>query len=187
MAANPAALQCSWVVYLLLSHCAKRTYVGATTDAARRLRQHNGLLAGGARATRALPPPLAAVGSTEPPPPKWSLACVVDGFSDKREALRFEWRWKHAKRRPRGSPGPPAAQEEDLIAAASSFDAPAAVRSITRLKARHRSLLLALQHEEQWKTSLRVSWLFTSRAETSTSLTEAAASCSAAAAAAANM
>ncbi|MBK9031978.1 MAG: GIY-YIG nuclease family protein [Myxococcales bacterium] len=41
-----------WFVYVLVSGRG-RTYVGITTDVGRRLRQHNGELAGGARATRA--------------------------------------------------------------------------------------------------------------------------------------
>jgi len=41
-----------WFVYVLVS-AAGRTYVGVATDVARRLRQHNGELVGGARATRA--------------------------------------------------------------------------------------------------------------------------------------
>lgn len=41
-----------WFVYILCS-AGGRTYVGVTTDVDRRLRQHNGELAGGARATRA--------------------------------------------------------------------------------------------------------------------------------------
>ncbi|MBP8810947.1 MAG: GIY-YIG nuclease family protein [Kofleriaceae bacterium] len=41
-----------WFVYILCS-AGGRTYVGVTTDVARRVRQHNGELAGGARATRA--------------------------------------------------------------------------------------------------------------------------------------
>jgi predicted GIY-YIG superfamily endonuclease len=41
-----------WFVYVLVSRTG-RTYVGVTTDMVRRLRQHNGELAGGARATRA--------------------------------------------------------------------------------------------------------------------------------------
>jgi putative endonuclease len=40
-----------WFVYVLQSRRG-RTYVGITTDLGRRLRQHNGELAGGARATR---------------------------------------------------------------------------------------------------------------------------------------
>lgn len=40
-----------WFVYVLVSR-AGRTYVGIARDVARRLRQHNGELAGGARATR---------------------------------------------------------------------------------------------------------------------------------------
>lgn len=40
-----------WCVYVL-ANPAGRTYVGVTTDVARRLRQHNGELAGGARFTR---------------------------------------------------------------------------------------------------------------------------------------
>ena len=40
-----------WFVYVLVSR-AGRTYVGIARDVPRRLRQHNGELAGGARATR---------------------------------------------------------------------------------------------------------------------------------------
>lgn len=44
-----------WFVYVLVSR-AGRTYVGVTTDVDRRLRQHNGALAGGARSTRPFRP-----------------------------------------------------------------------------------------------------------------------------------
>lgn len=40
-----------WTVYMVVNP-AGRSYVGTTTDLERRLRQHDGLLAGGARATR---------------------------------------------------------------------------------------------------------------------------------------
>ena len=42
-----------WHVYILLSDDKKRTYVGATCDLSRRLDQHNGKIAGGAKSTRA--------------------------------------------------------------------------------------------------------------------------------------
>ena len=41
-----------WYVYVLVS-ARGRTYVGVALDVERRLRQHNGVIAGGARATRA--------------------------------------------------------------------------------------------------------------------------------------
>ncbi len=43
----------AWRVYVLLSDRTKRTYVGIAKDTERRLRQHNGELSGGAKATRA--------------------------------------------------------------------------------------------------------------------------------------
>jgi predicted GIY-YIG superfamily endonuclease len=67
----------------------QRTYVGATTDPARRLRQHNGELVGGARATQGK---------------AWRRCLLVGGFGGEREALRFEWWWKRLSR---GAPGSP--------------------------------------------------------------------------------
>ena len=66
--------------YLLVSSCSKRTYIGATVDLHRRLKQHNGIYKGGAQATKAHRP--------------WKLALCVDGFETWNEALSFEWRWK---------------------------------------------------------------------------------------------
>lgn len=43
----------AWWVYVLWSDGLERTYVGIAQDVARRLRQHNGELVRGARATRA--------------------------------------------------------------------------------------------------------------------------------------
>ena len=76
-----------WISYVVYSPSARRSYVGVTTDAQRRLRQHRGELAGGARATR--------VASD------WTYLAWVSGFADQRAALRFEWRLK--RRRARGA------------------------------------------------------------------------------------
>ena len=67
-----------WQVYLL--QCADQSlYVGVTTDLARRLQQHNGQLAGGARYTQARRP-VALV---------WSEACDSRSEAQQREyALR---------------------------------------------------------------------------------------------------
>ena len=68
----------NYCCYILESE--SHSYVGCTNNLARRLRQHNGEICGGARANR---------GKTS-----W-VAAVVDGFPDKRSALQFEWAIKH--------------------------------------------------------------------------------------------
>ncbi len=82
----------SWYVYCLTS-TSGNTYIGATTDPERRLRQHNCELVGGARATRA------KVNAGE----IWNLFCYVGPF-EKIAALKFEWRWKWLSRKLRGTP-----------------------------------------------------------------------------------
>jgi structure-specific endonuclease subunit SLX1 len=77
----------SWFCYMLESTDHKRTYVGATVNPERRLRQHNGELVGGARATK---------GRT------WSRRYLIGGFADERTALQFEWRWKWLTRQAPG-------------------------------------------------------------------------------------
>ncbi len=74
-------------VYLLLSSD-NATYVGATIDLDRRLRQHNKEIKGGAFATSAK----VTKGET------WIRACHVEGFPDWQAALQFEWKWKHLSR-----------------------------------------------------------------------------------------
>ena len=74
-------------VYLLLSSD-QSTYVGATVDLDRRLRQHNKEITGGAHATGAK----VAKGET------WIRAAYVSGFPTWQAALQFEWRWKHMSR-----------------------------------------------------------------------------------------
>jgi len=76
-------------VYLLESSSKRATYVGATVNLERRLRQHNKELSGGAHATGAK----VARGET------WRRACHVTGFPTWQAALQFEWRFKQLTRR----------------------------------------------------------------------------------------
>lgn len=79
---EPAIDAGNWVVYLL--HCADGTlYTGITTDLGRRLRQHNGELAGGARYTRTRRPVRAV----------WSCRCLT-----RADAAREEWRIRRLPR-----------------------------------------------------------------------------------------
>ncbi|KAJ4771890.1 Structure-specific endonuclease subunit slx1 [Rhynchospora pubera] len=75
----------SWSVYLIVSSRLPRTYVGVTTNFTRRLKQHNGELKGGAKASSAGRP--------------WSLACIVRGFENRSEACEFESKWKNISKK----------------------------------------------------------------------------------------
>jgi predicted GIY-YIG superfamily endonuclease len=61
----------------------RRTYVGFTNDPSRRIKQHNGIIKGGAKYTTAF-------GDH-----KWTIYALVTGFPDKVNALQCEWRIKH--------------------------------------------------------------------------------------------
>jgi len=65
------------------------TYVGATVDLNRRLRQHNGEIKGGAYATT----------SKVKKGKIWKRVCHVSGFPDWTATLQFEWRWKQISRK----------------------------------------------------------------------------------------
>jgi len=65
-----------------------QTYIGATVDIERRLRQHNKEITGGARATGMR----VAQGLT------WKLAGYITGIPEWRTALQIEWRWKQLGR-----------------------------------------------------------------------------------------
>jgi predicted GIY-YIG superfamily endonuclease len=75
-------------VYLLVS-TSGTTYVGATIELDRRLRQHNKEIKGGAHATSM------KVNKGE----TWRRHCYVSGFPDWQGALQFEWRWKQLSRK----------------------------------------------------------------------------------------
>lgn len=75
-------------VYLLESVMGK-TYVGATVNLDRRLRQHNREISGGAKATSGQ---------------SWKRVAYVSGFPTWNATLQFEWKWKHLSRRSKGTP-----------------------------------------------------------------------------------
>jgi structure-specific endonuclease subunit SLX1 len=72
-------------VYILEHATTKATYVGATVDLDRRLRQHNKEIKGGAHATGA---------RTN----EWRRICYATGFPDWSSTLQFEWRLKQLTR-----------------------------------------------------------------------------------------
>ena len=75
-------------VYLLVSSD-NSTYIGATVDLDRRLRQHNKEIKGGAHAT----------GSKVSKGEIWNRVAHISGFPDWQSALQFEWRWKQLSRK----------------------------------------------------------------------------------------
>ena len=75
-------------VYLLYS-TKGNTYIGATVDLERRLRQHNKEIKGGARAT----------GIKVDQGEIWTRAGHISGFPDWQATLKFEWRWKQLSRK----------------------------------------------------------------------------------------
>jgi hypothetical protein len=76
--------------YLLYIPGTNRTYIGATNDPAHRLKQHNGELTGGAKATKGH---------------QWTQAFYVSGFPDWSNTLQFEWAWKRQSRNQPGLKG----------------------------------------------------------------------------------
>lgn len=74
-------------VYLLEAIDANKTYIGMTNDPMHRLAQHNRETSGGASATAGY---------------KWKHVLIISGFPRRREALQFEWYWKHSSKRKHG-------------------------------------------------------------------------------------
>ena len=77
----------SFFVYFIQSTYGA-TYIGATVDLDKRIRQHNKEIKGGATATSN------KVEKGE----IWSYICYVENFPSWNEALKFEWRWKQISR-----------------------------------------------------------------------------------------
>lgn len=74
----------TWYCYILRTNnplYSNKTYNGSTNDLKRRLRQHNGQIGGGAKATANKGP--------------WEFYAVLTGFENHNEALSCEWKIKH--------------------------------------------------------------------------------------------
>ncbi len=91
-----------WSLYLLKHALSGRTYLGVTTNMERRLRQHNGLLSGGAKYTRAFlgthTDAGAGAGAGEGEYTPWKQAVVVSGLTRSR-ALSLEAQIKAASKK----------------------------------------------------------------------------------------
>lgn len=70
-----------WYNYILKSTINNRTYNGSTNNIIRRIRQHNGIIKGGAKSTQNYRP--------------YEIICLIYGFNDKIDTLQCEWRIKH--------------------------------------------------------------------------------------------
>ena len=81
--AKKTASKVRWVIYVLYSARRNRTYVGIAVDLPRRLRQHNGDVAGGAKSTRAGRP--------------WTLARTIGPVRDRSVAQQLEATLKRAR------------------------------------------------------------------------------------------
>ena len=76
----------SYFVYFIESTNGS-TYIGATVNLDKRIRQHNKEIKGGASAT-----------SIKVNQRIWIIFCYIEIFRMECEALKFEWRWKHISR-----------------------------------------------------------------------------------------
>ena len=81
-----------YVLYIIRTFDRCRSYVGITVNLRRRLRQHNGEITGGAKATRGRGP--------------WVVVGTVHGLPSKRVALQLEWAL-HNVRKLKRVPKPP--------------------------------------------------------------------------------
>ena len=72
---------CYWIV------SGRSSYIGATVNPTKRLKQHCGILSGGAQRTKGK---------------LWHFHCVISGFRTWKEALCYEWAFKYHSRNCRG-------------------------------------------------------------------------------------
>ncbi len=70
----------SYICYMI-HHNFQNTYIGITNDFNHRLKQHNGIISGGAKATKKFE--------------DWTLGFYISGFEEKNSALSFEWHMHH--------------------------------------------------------------------------------------------
>lgn len=72
-----------YYVYIILSHSRNCSYCGYTVDPVKRLRQHNGHISGGAKATKGKGP--------------WEYLAVITctAWKSKSPAMSLEWHIKH--------------------------------------------------------------------------------------------
>jgi len=68
------------ICYCIQSIDGSRTYIGATNNFEKRIKQHNRIISGGAKST---------AGHT------WKPLIHITGFVNRNQLLRFEWFWKH--------------------------------------------------------------------------------------------
>jgi predicted GIY-YIG superfamily endonuclease len=101
-----------WVYWLQATSDPRRCYVGATVNVARRLRQHNGELVGGARRTQGRGP--------------WRVHSSVSGFRTWTETLQFEWALKYRFRRCRCVQSRETALQNLMVASKWTSNAPPA-------------------------------------------------------------
>jgi predicted GIY-YIG superfamily endonuclease len=78
------------LVYMVRHSPTGRSYIGSTLMCTRRIRQHNALIQGGAKATRTVLDLFQGEW-------RFSILCKADSWH---QALRTEWHWKRARRLP---------------------------------------------------------------------------------------